>query len=112
LFVGNYLNYTVESNTPCFSPSGRPDYCSPNVYRPQPRRLYHNNRDGTFSDVTAAAGMASEFGPALGVATGDFNGDGWMDLYVANDGQENQLWLNKKDGTFENVALLSGVALP
>ena len=72
LFVGNYLDYRVEANTPCFSPSGRPDYCSPNVYRPQASRLYHNNRDGTFTDVTAAAGMARDFGPALGVVDGGF----------------------------------------
>ena len=96
---------------PCFSPSGAPDYCSPNAYRPQPSRLYHNNRDGTFTDVTAAAGMAREFGPALGVSTADFNGDGWSDIYVANDGQPNQLWINQRDGTFRNTGLLSGAAM-
>ena len=111
LFVGNYLSWRVGSNMPCFSPSGRPDYCSPNVYQPQPSRLYHNNRDGTFTDVTAAAGLAREFGPALGVSTADFNGDGWMDIYVANDGQPNQLWINQRDGTFKNMGLLSGTAL-
>jgi len=105
------LSYTIESNTPCFSPSGRPDYCSPNVYRPQASRLYHNNHDGTFTDVTAAAGMAREFGPALGVSTADFNGDGWMDIYVTNDGQPNQLWINQRDGTFRNTGVLSGTAL-
>ena len=52
LFVGNYLSWRVESNTPCFTPSGRPDYCSPNVYQPQPSRLFRNNHDGTFTDVT------------------------------------------------------------
>jgi enediyne biosynthesis protein E4 len=111
LFVGNYLSYTIESNTSCFTPSGRPDYCSPNVYRAQPSRLYHNNRDGTFTDVTAAAGMAREFGPALGVATTDVNGDGWPDIYVANDGQPNQLWINQRDGTFRNTGVLSGTAM-
>jgi enediyne biosynthesis protein E4 len=111
LFVGNYLDWRVASSMPCFSPSGRPDYCSPNVFQPQPSRLYHNNRDGTFTDVTAKAGLLREFGPALGVSTADFNGDGWIDLYVANDGQPNQLWINQHDGTFKNTGLLSGTAL-
>jgi len=111
LFVGNYLSWNAASATPCFGPSGRPDYCSPNVYRPQPSRLYHNNHDGTFTDVTAKAGMAADFGPALGVATADFNGDGWIDIYVANDGQPNQLWINQRNGTFKNFGLLSGTAL-
>jgi hypothetical protein len=111
LFVGNYLSWRAESSMPCFSPSGRPDYCSPNVYQPLPSRLYHNNRDGTFTDVTAAAGITRDFGPALGVSTADFNGDGWIDIYVANDGQPNQLWINQHDGTFKNTGLLSGTAL-
>jgi hypothetical protein len=110
LFVGNYLNYTLQAHTPCFSPSGPPDYCPPEVYRAQPSRLYRNRGDGTFVDVTAAAGLAREFGPALGVATADFNGDGWIDIFVANDQKENQLWINQQDGTFRNMAPLWGVA--
>ena len=111
LFVGNYLRWSeaVEHAVP--RASGRPDYCSPNVYQPLPSRLYHNNHDGTFTDVTAAAGIAREFGPALGVSTADFNDDGWMDIYVANDGQPNQLWINQHDGTFRNIGLRSGAAL-
>jgi hypothetical protein len=111
LFVGNYLSWRAESSTPCFSASGRPDYCSPDVYQPQPSRLLHNDRDGTFTDVTAASGIAREFGPALGVSTADFNGDGWIDFYVANDGQPNLLWINQRNGTFKNTGLLSGTAL-
>ena len=111
LFVGNYLSWRAESSTPCFAASGRPDYCSPNVYQPQPSRLLHNNHDGTFTDVTAASGIAREFGPALGVSAADFNGDGWNDMYVANDGQPNQLWINQHDGSFKNTGLLSGTAL-
>jgi hypothetical protein len=111
LFVGHYLDWDPKANTPCFAPSGRRAYCAPRVYQPQPSRLYHNNRDGTFTDVTAAAGMSTTFGPALGVSSADFNGDGWIDLYVTNDGQENQLWLNQHDGTFKDTALLSGVAV-
>jgi len=111
LFVGNYLRWSESISTPCHAVSGRPDYCSPNVYQPLPSRLYHNNRDGTFTDVTTKAGLASEFGPALGVSTADFNNDGWPDIYVANDGQPNQLWINQRDGTFKNIGLRSGAAL-
>jgi hypothetical protein len=112
LFVGNYVYYGVEGNKPCLHSIGSLlDYCPPSVYRPQPDHLFHNNRDGTFTDVTAAAGMGREFGPALGVATADFNGDGWIDIYVANDGAPNQLWINQHDGTFTNTALLAGAAL-
>jgi enediyne biosynthesis protein E4 len=112
LFVGNYVYYSVDGDKPCLHPIGSlRDYCPPSVYRPQPDHLYHNNRDGTFTDVTAAAGMGREFGPALGVSTADFNGDGWIDIYVANDGAPNQLWINRRDGTFTNAALLAGAAL-
>jgi len=111
LFVGNYLKYTLQTHVPCFSAPGVPDYCRPSVYRAEPSRLYRNLGNGRFSDVTIAAGMARSFGPALGVSTADFNGDGWPDLFVANDEQENQLWINRHDGTFSNTALLAGVAL-
>ena len=111
LYVGSYLRYTIEGATKCFSPSGARDYCTPNSYKPLPGRLFHNNRNGTFTDTTALSRIASEFGPALGVATADFNGDGWIDLYIANDSQPNQLWINQHDGTFRNTALLAGAAL-
>ena len=110
LFVANYLNYTLQNHTPCFSLTGPEDYCPPGVYRARPSRLYRNKGDGTFLDVTAAAGVERDFGPALGVATADFNGDHWLDLFVANDQHENQLWVNQHDGTFRNMAPLWGVA--
>jgi hypothetical protein len=112
LFVGNYLGYRVQSNTRCFGASGAANYCTPGSYTALPDRLYRNRGDGTFADVTASAQLARTFGPALGVSTADFNGDGWIDIYVANDGQENQLWLNQRNGTFVDGALLAGVALP
>jgi len=111
LFVGNYVNWSPANNIHCFSMSGSLDYCPPHVYRAQPSHLYHNNRDGTFTDVTVQAGLSREYGPALGVSTADFNNDGWIDIYVANDGQPNQLWINQHDGTFKNTALLAGAAL-
>ena len=111
LFVGNYLTYSLKTHIACFSGPGAPDYCRPSVYRPRPSRLYHNLGGGRFADVTIAAGLGRDFGPALGASSADFNGDGWIDLFVANDEHENQLWMNQRDGTFTNTALLAGVAL-
>ena len=111
LFVGNYLNYTLATHTPCFGPSGAPDYCRPEVYGGQPNRLYHNSGNGHFTDVTIPSGVAQAFGPALGAVAADFNRDGWPDLFVTNDEQENELWMNQKNGTFANTALLAGAAL-
>jgi len=111
LFVGQYLNYSLAGNVVCYSVSGQRDYCPPSAYRARPSHLFRNNRDGTFSDITAAAGMATEYGPALGISTADFNGDGWIDLYVANDGAPNQLWINQRNGRFTNTALLAGAAV-
>jgi len=110
LYVGHYLSWDPSMNTPCFGPSGKRVYCAPSVYLAQQSQLFHNNRDGTFTNMTTAAGMAAQFGPALGVTTADFNGDGWIDLYIANDGQENQLWINQRDGTFKDLALVAGAA--
>ncbi len=112
LYVGNYIRYSLENSTPCFGASGALDYCMPQTYQPLQDRLYINRGGGIFVDASVRSGITREYGPALGVSTADFNRDGWMDIYVANDGKENQLWLNKQDGTFENTALLSGVALP
>jgi hypothetical protein len=111
LFVGHYLRYTVAGNIRCYSVTGLTDYCPPNVYRAEPSHLFHNNRNGTFSDVTARAGMSAEYGAALGLATADFNGDGWIDIHVSNDSTPNQLWINQHDGTFSNGALLAGTAV-
>ncbi len=111
LFVGNYLYYSLDMHVPCFHPTGPENYCVPDMYRAQPSRFYRNRGDGSFTDVTAAAGMAREFGRALGVATADVNRDGRVDIFVANDQQENQLWVNQGDGTFRNLAALWGVAL-
>jgi hypothetical protein len=111
LFVGNYLNYSVAGDIQCESVTGRRDYCPPNSYRPQPSHLYHNRGNGTFEDVTAKALLGGAYGPALGVSTADFNNDGWIDLYVANDSQPNQLWINQRNGTFKDTAFLAGAAV-
>ncbi len=111
LFVSSYVRYSTTSDIRCTAPNGTVDYCSPKSYAAVPGRLFRNLRHGTFRDVTIASGIAREFGPALGTATFDANGDGWIDLYVANDGVDNQLWLNGRDGRFTNTAALAGVAV-
>ena len=112
LYVANYIRYPLDGVRACFNAAGAADYCTPIGFQPLPDRLYRNNGNGTFSDVSGRARITTEFGPALGVAAADVNADGWADFYVANDGRENQLWLNRRDGTFENSAALAGVALP
>ena len=111
LYVGNYADFRLTNHKDCFAQAGYRDYCGPRSYRPEPDRLFRNRRDGTFEDVTLKAGLQREYGYALGAISGDFNGDGWIDLYVANDGVANQLWVNGRDGTFFNDALLAGCAV-
>jgi hypothetical protein len=111
LFVANYLDFTIADNKICHDPVGTRDYCSPRAFRPAPDRLYRNNGGGRFADVTEAAGIARADGNGLGVSVGDYNGDGRLDLYVANDATANQLWINGRDGTFVDEGLLSGAAL-
>jgi hypothetical protein len=110
LFVANYLAFTVAGNKRCFDPVGARDYCAPSLYRSVPDRLFRNEGGGRFRDVTDAAGITRADGPGLGVVAADFDDDDWADLYVANDGAANQLWMNRRDGTFEDRGLLSGTA--
>jgi len=111
LFVAHYLDFSIAGNKVCHDAVGARDYCSPRAYRPVPSRLYHNDGKGHFTDATARAGVHKAYGAGLGVATGDYNEDGWPDLYVANDATPNQLWINQRNGTFADEALLSGAAL-
>jgi hypothetical protein len=111
LMVINYAQFTVAGSPSCYSETTTKDYCGPRSFRPVGNKLLHNKGDGTFEDVTAAAGIAKEFGHGLGVITADFDDDGWIDLYVANDGDPNQLWMNQKNGTFRNEALLAGASV-
>ena len=110
LFVVNYVDFRVSENPVC-RPTGERDYCHPSNFDPQVDILYRNRGDGTFADITTVAGIDQAYGSGLGVATLDFDGDGRLDVYVANDGNENQLWRNLGNGTFEDVALFAGVAL-
>jgi hypothetical protein len=110
LYVAHYLDFTAHGNKECSTPTGERDYCTPKAYKPVPSRLFRNLGNGKFQDVTETAGISSAIGPGLGVTTADFNGDGWPDIYVANDGDANLLWLNNGNGTFREAALLSGAA--
>jgi enediyne biosynthesis protein E4 len=111
LFVARYLDFSLASNKVCNDSVGARDYCSPRAYKPVPSKLYRNGGDGRFTDVTERAGISKAFGAGLGVSMGDYNGDGWPDLYVANDATPNQLWINRQDGTFGDEGLLAGAAL-
>ena len=111
LFVANYLDFTLAASKACRDPLGAPDYCGPRVYNPVPDNLYRNDGNGHFTNVSDAAGITKAYGAGLGVVAGDYNGDGWLDLYVANDARPNQLWINRHDGTFADEGLLSGAAV-
>ena len=111
LYVVNYVEYSFDHAKTCRSHFDAPDYCSPQSFLPAADRLFRNRGDGTFEDVTARSGVGRGQGPGLGVVAGDFNGDGWLDLYVANDGAANFLWINDAKGSFKDEALLAGVAV-
>ena len=110
LFVANYVAFTPAGNKVCTDQAGARDHCPPGAYAPVPARLFHNDGGATFTDVTEPSGVSRAYGAGLGVAVGDFDDDGWPDIYVANDATPNQLWINKHDGTFEDRGLLSGTA--
>ena len=108
LYVGNYVNYSVANNVECFN--NIRTYCGPDGFVPVPDRLFRNRGDGTFEDATAVSQIGREYGPALGVPTADLDGNGWIDIYVANDLSENRSWMNQGDGTFVNTAQFNGSA--
>ena len=112
LYVVNYIRWSVETEIDCYGSGGAKEYCSPNNYRgPAKDILYRNNGDGTFTDVSQNAGLHAAFGNGLGVVTGDFNEDGFIDVFVANDQTNDQLWLNQGDGTFLDLGLYTGTAV-
>ncbi len=111
LYVGHNVSYALDNTLECSNVTGARDYCPPETYGGTPDHLYRNTGEGRFVDVSDTALAGGQFGPALGVAVADYDGDGWSDIYVANDATENLLWINQRDGTFRDVALLAGAAL-
>ncbi|MFM8890743.1 MAG: CRTAC1 family protein [Planctomycetia bacterium] len=116
IFVVNYVGY---EDRPCGRGGGGPrDYCPPHLFAPTIDRLFRNTTGTAGGDAgprlvdrTAAAGLAAARGPGLGCTAADLTGDGWPDLYVANDQAQNRLWVNQRDGTFRDEAVLRGCAV-
>ncbi|MGC1482726.1 MAG: CRTAC1 family protein [Candidatus Acidiferrum sp.] len=111
LLVTNYIDWTPKNNLWCGDRRpGYRSYCNPGNYKGQKTKLYHNNHDGTFTDVSDISGVGKPESKGMGVVLADFNNDGWPDIAIANDTWPNFLFLNKHDGTFQDVSLLSGLA--
>ncbi len=111
LVVSEYTIWTPETDVRCMGPGDTGEvYCHPKNYRGVPNRLYHNLGHGKFEDVTDKSGFSKVLGKGMGVVVADFNRDGFMDVFVANDTERNFLYLNRGDGTFEEAGLLYGVA--
>jgi hypothetical protein len=109
LFVGHFVQYDKSQERDC-SYSGVPHYCYPLTYNPWPSRLYRNNGDGTFTDVSMQSGIGKHAGKTFGAVATDINNDGLLDLFVANDSVPNFLFLNKGNGTFDEIGMEAGVA--
>jgi len=111
LFVSNYCVWDPANEPLCGSPSS-PDYCHPSQYQGLPNSLFHNEGNGTFSDVSASSGIRAHVGKGMGIGVADFDGDGWTDLFVANDTVPAFLFVNQRNGTFAESAFETGVAFP
>jgi len=111
LLVCNYIEWNPKNNIWCGEHRpGYRAYCHPDNYKGQRLKLYHNNHDGTFTDVSEKSGVGIPEAKGMGVVLADFNNDGWPDIAVANDTWPNFLFINKKDGTFKDVSFTSGIA--
>jgi len=111
LVICNYIKWTPQTNLWCGEHKpGYRAYCHPDNYRGEQIKLYHNNHDGTFTDVSDASGVGKPEAKGMGVVLADMNNDGWPDIVIANDTWPNFLFLNNHDGTFRDVSFISGVA--
>jgi enediyne biosynthesis protein E4 len=110
LFVANYVDWSIAKDLHCTLDGKTKSYCTPESYKGQSGALYRNLGNGTFEDATKKAGVLDPTAKALGIALLDHNGDGWLDMFVANDTQPNRLYENRKNGTFADIAVAAGVA--
>jgi hypothetical protein len=112
LYVSRYLVWSAQTDRTCYAPGGLPDYCGPRSYnQPQQDLLFRNEGGGRFSDASTELGLGAVFGNGLGVAPGDYDDDGWPDIFVANDGLPNQLWMNREGRSLVDEAPKRGVAV-
>ncbi|GAB4245452.1 MAG: CRTAC1 family protein [Acidobacteriota bacterium] len=110
LVVSQYTYWNPHTDQPCFMADGTEFYCNPQTVVSVPHTLYRNLGDGKFEDVTETSGFSKALGKGMGIGIADFNRDGWLDVFIANDTVQNFLYLNLGDGTFDEVSLLYGVA--
>jgi hypothetical protein len=110
LVVANYVQWSEQGDLYCTLDGTHKSYCTPESYKGTAVRLWHNLGAGKFEDATQKAGLGDPTSKSLGIAVLDANNDGWPDLLIANDTQPNKLYINKKDGAFEERAVSSGVA--
>jgi hypothetical protein len=110
LFVTHYIDWFIEKDQYCTLDNKNKSYCTPQTYKGESSTLFHNRGDGTFENVTKRAGLHDPTSKSLGVAMLDYDNDGWMDLFVANDTEPNELYHNNRNGTFGDVAVQVGVA--
>ncbi len=112
LVIANYVDWSPDRNFWCGDHGpGMRSYCHPDDYNGEPPTLFHNNGDGTFTDVSRKSGVGLRPGNGLGVVTFDYDNDGWQDIFIANDSMANFLFHNNRDGTFREVAYFAGVAV-
>jgi hypothetical protein len=110
LFVGNYVEWSTQTDQHCTLDGKNKSYCTPQTYKGQSPTLYRNRGNGSFENVTDRAGLNDPAGKTLGVALLDYDDDGWMDLFVANDTEPNKLYRNNRNGTFTDNGIIAGVA--
>lgn len=110
LLVANYVRWTEQTDLYCTLDGAHKSYCTPESYKGTSVRLWHNLGGGKFEDATQKAGVGDPSSKSLGIAILDYNGDGWPDILIANDTQPNKLYLNKRDGTFEEHGVPAGIA--